>query len=100
MIRKIRHEGLRLVSVGCILLFAILPLLTLAFHITGNDWAYILRDSSFGESVKNSLLYAFISATVTTALALLAATLLNTASLKRKKLSAFSSFTSTVSFMP
>ena len=84
MIRKIRHEWLRLVSVGCVLLFAILPLLTLAFHITGADWEYILRDSSFGEAVRNSLLYAFASAVITTVLALLAAYLLNTSGIRRK----------------
>ena len=86
MIRKIRHEWLRLISVGCILLFAILPLLTLAFHITGADWEYILRDSSFRESVRNSLLYTFIAATITTVLALIAAYLLNTSGLKRKNI--------------
>ena len=37
-----RHEGLRVLSVCCILLFAILPLLTLAFHVNGADWQYIL----------------------------------------------------------
>ena len=84
MIRKIRHEWLRLVSVGCILLFAVFPLLTLAFHISGADWEYILRDSSFGESVRNSLLYAFVSAVITTALALLASYLLNTSGVRRK----------------
>ena len=86
MIRKIRHEWLRLISVGCVLLFAILPLLTLAFHITGADWEYILRDSSFRESVRNSLLYTFIAATITTVLALIAAYLLNTAGMKRKNI--------------
>ena len=45
MIRNIRHEWLRVIAVGCILLFAILPMLTLAFHMTGADWDYILKDS-------------------------------------------------------
>ena len=86
MIRKIRHEWLRLTAIGCILLFAILPLLTLAFHITGADWQYILRDGTFWESVKNSLLYTFISAVITTVLALIAAYLLNTAGFRRKNI--------------
>ena len=43
----VRHEYLRLISVGCILLFAILPLLTLAFHVTAADWQFILKDSNF-----------------------------------------------------
>ena len=86
MIRKIRHELLRLIAIGCILLFAILPLLTLAFHITGTDWQYILHDGTFWESVKNSLLYTFISAVITTVLALIAAYLLNTAGFRRKNI--------------
>ena len=86
MIRKIRHEWLRLTAVGCILLFAILPLLTLAFHITGDDWQYMLHDSRFQESVGNSLLYTFISAVITTSLALVAAYLLNTAGIRRKNI--------------
>ena len=86
MIRKIRHEGLRVIAVGCILLFAILPMLTLAFHMTGADWQYILQDSSFGESVLNSLLYTAVSAVITTVLALIAAYLLNTASVRHKNI--------------
>ena len=86
MIRKISHEWLRVIAVSCILLFAILPMLTLAFHMTGADWDYILKDSSFGESVLNSLLYTAVSAVITTALALIAAYLLNTASVRRKNI--------------
>lgn len=84
--RIIRHEYLRLISIGCILLFAILPLLTLAFHVTGEDWSYILQDATFWAAVKNSLIYTTAAAVTTTVLALIAAYLLNTASLKRKNL--------------
>ena len=49
--RTARHEALRLVSALCILLFAILPLLTLAFHITGEDWQFMLADPAFGEAL-------------------------------------------------
>lgn len=84
--RTARHEALRLVSALCILLFAILPLLTLAFHITGEDWQFMLADPAFGEAVANSLCYAGISAVLTTALALAAAWLLNTSGLKHKNL--------------
>ena len=82
--RLVRHELLRLISIGCILLFAILPLLTLAFHVSGADWQFILKDRSFGEAVKNSLLYTTAAAVITTVLALLSAYLLNTATLKHK----------------
>ena len=84
--RLLRHEALRLIAVGCILLFAILPLLTLAFHVTGDDWRYILKDDSFTEAVGNSLIYTTASALITTVLALVSACLLHTANLKRKNL--------------
>lgn len=84
--KKIRHEYLRLISVGCIFLFAILPLLTLAFHITGKDWQFILKDKSFWESTKNSLIYTGATTVITTMLALIAAYLLNTASLRKKNI--------------
>ena len=82
--RFMRHEYLRLISVGGILLFAILPLLTLAFHITGADWQFIVRDINFRAAVKNSLMYSTVAALITTGLALVAAYLLNTSSLKHK----------------
>ena len=84
--RIVKHEYLRLISVGCILLFAILPLLTLTFHVTGADWQYILKDGNFWAAVKNSLIYTTASAVITTVLALIAAYLLNTSSLKKKNL--------------
>lgn len=85
-LRVSRREIPRLISAGCILLFAVLPLLTLAFHITGEDWRFMLSDPSFGEAIGNSLIYAGASAVLTTALALAAAYLLNTCSLKHKNL--------------
>ncbi|MBQ6293606.1 MAG: ABC transporter permease subunit [Lachnospiraceae bacterium] len=84
--KLVRHETLRAVSVGCILVFAILPLLTLAFHVSAKDWQYIVSDGSFKDAVKNSLIYTGAAAVITTVLALIAAYLLNTSSLKRKKL--------------
>ena len=84
--RAVKHEYLRLISVGCILLFAILPLLTLAFHVAGTDWQYILKDSSFWDAIKNSLVYTTAAAVITTVLALIAAYLLETASLRKKNL--------------
>ncbi len=84
--RIVRHEYLRLIAVVCILLFAILPLITLAFHVSGTDWQYILKDNSFREAIKNSLIYTTAAALITTALALVAAYLLNTSGLRRKSL--------------
>lgn len=82
--RVVRHEYLRVIAIGCIILFAILPLLTLAFHVGEKDWNYVLQDKNFHEAIRNSLLYTGVSAVITTVLALLAAYLLNTANLKRK----------------
>ena len=84
--RIVKHEYLRLISIGCILLFAILPLLTLAFHVTGKDWAYIVNDKSFWDAIKNSLIYTSAAAVITTVLALIAAYLLETSSLRKKNL--------------
>ena len=85
--RGMKHETLRAVAVGCIVLFALLPLMTLAFHVTGEDWTYIFtKDKNFGKAVVNSLVYTGISAVITTALALGAAYLLNTSSIRRKNL--------------
>ena len=84
--RFVRHEYLRLISVGCILLFAILPLMTLAFHVSAADWQYILHDDVFWEAIKNFLIYTTAAAVITTVLALAAAYLLNSSSLRNKNL--------------
>lgn len=84
--RIAKHEYLRTISIACILLFAILPLLTLAFHVSGTDWQYILKDNSFKDAIKNSLIYTTASAVITTVLALIAAYLLETARLRKKNL--------------
>ena len=84
--RGVRHEWLRIISIACILLFAILPLLTLAFHVSGTDWQYILKDNSFKEAIKNSLIYTTASAVITTVFALVAAYLLETSSLRHKSI--------------
>lgn len=80
----IKHEYLRFFAVGCIILFAILPLTTLAFNVTGEDFSKVLKNKSFIQSVENSLVYASISAVITTVLALLAAYFLETANLRKK----------------
>ncbi len=82
--RLFRREWLRAISLGCIAVFAILPLVTLAFHVTGQDLRFALGDRSFREAVRNSLLYTGAAAAVTTLLALTAAYLLNTSSLRGK----------------
>ena len=52
----LKHEYLRCITVGCIILFAILPLLTLAFHVTGEDWTHLAKNKSFWQSITNSLI--------------------------------------------
>lgn len=84
--RLIRHETLRLISIGCILLFAIMPLLTLAFHVTAEDWVFITGDSSFWEAVRNSVIYTTAATVITTGMALLVAYLLETADLRKKNI--------------
>lgn len=84
--RGFQNEYLRVLSIGGILLFALLPLMTLAFNVTGKDWQYILSDSNFWEAIRNSLIYTSVSAVITTGIALLVAYLLNTATLRGKKI--------------
>ena len=84
--RGFRREYLRLISIVCILLFAILPLLTLAFHVTEKDWEYIASDKSFWEAIRNSLIYTGAATVITTVLALISAYLLETSSLRRKSI--------------
>ena len=84
--RVLQHEYLRVFAAGCIILFAILPLGTLAFHVNGEDLAYLAGNKSFRQSVGNSLIYASVSALITTGLALMAAYLLNTSSIRKKNL--------------
>ena len=81
-----KHEYLRIISIGCIILFSILPLITLAFHVTGADWEFILKDNRFWEAIKNSVIYTSASAVITTILALITSYLLNSSNLKRKNL--------------
>ena len=82
--KLVRYEYLRVIAVGGILLFAILPLLTLFFHVTGAEWQFMLKDASFWDSVKNSVIYTGASAVITTGIALIAAYLLNTSSIRYK----------------
>ena len=84
--RVFKHEYLRLISIGCILVFAILPLLTLAFHVSGKDWQYMASDSNFIAAIKNSLIYTTVASVITTVLALVSAYLLNSANIRKKNL--------------
>ena len=85
--RMMRHEVLRTMAIGCIILFAILPLLTLATRVDSADWDFMRSDTGkngFISALWNSLEYTGISALITTVLALIAAYLLNTSSMKHK----------------
>lgn len=84
--RGFRHEALRMTAIGCILVFAVLPLATLAFQISGKDWAFIAKDRNLHQAVQNSLIYTSAAAVITTALALGAAYLLETSNLRKKNI--------------
>ena len=87
--RKMGHEALRTVAIACIILFAVLPLLTLATHVESADWEFIRQDNGkngFEKAVWNSVEYRAISALITTVLALIAAYLLNASSMKHKNI--------------
>ena len=83
--RFFKREFFRLISICCIIIFALLPLITLAFHMSGSDWQYISKDPGFKEAVRNSIVYTGVSAVITTLLALVSSYLLYTASIRWKK---------------
>lgn len=83
-VRLIRHEAVRALSIVCLLLFAVLPMLSLAFHITAEDIRFVLSDDSFRQAVSDSVLYTLTATVITILLALISACLLNASSLRHK----------------
>ena len=81
-----KHEYLRIIAIIFIFLFALMPLITLIFNINGKDLSFVFGDKNFWSSISNSLIYSLISASITTILALVAAYLLNTSSIKHKNI--------------
>ncbi len=80
-----KHEELRVISILSIFLFALMPLFMLAFNINFNDLKFVFQDSKFYDALKNTLIYTFISASITTILAVISAYLLHSSSIKGKK---------------
>ena len=85
-IKFLKHEYLRVFSIVLIFIFALLPLISIAFNIKGVDLKYVFSDSNFYQSILNSLLYTFIASVITIILALITAYFLNNASIKGKNL--------------
>ncbi|MGM9970427.1 MAG: ABC transporter permease subunit [Anaeroplasma sp.] len=79
------HNIPRIIYIGCILLFCILPLFFLLFNITSIDLSFVLKDKIFYDAFRNSIFYTFISTVITLFLALIAAYFLNFSSIKYKK---------------
>jgi len=80
----VKHEYLRFIALACIFLFALMPLISLVFNISGNDLSYVFSDDNFKLSLGNSALYSLASSVITTVLAITAAYFLNTSSVKHK----------------
>ncbi|HBD06405.1 MAG TPA: hypothetical protein DCY93_03230 [Firmicutes bacterium] len=81
-----KHEVLRVISIAGIFLFALMPLIILAFNIKGNDLAFVFNDDKFYDSLKNTLIYTLVSALITTILAVITAYLLHSSSIKHKNI--------------
>ncbi len=77
---------LRIIFIGSIIAFCILPLIFLLFNISGSDLSFVFKDKNFYLSIKNSLLVSLISTIFSVLLALIAAYLLNFSKIKHKKL--------------
>lgn len=76
----------RLVFLLSIFSFCLLPLILLLFNIKGNDLSYVFKDKNFYSALGSSLLYTFISALLSTFLALFTAYFLNRANIRWKKI--------------
>ena len=82
--RIFKHEYLRIIGLLFIFLFALMPLISLVFNISGKDLSYVFADQNFWSSFGNSALYSMVASSITTILAVVAAYFLNTSSLKHK----------------
>ena len=82
--RKAKREYLRVIAIACILAFALLPLITLAFNISADDLSYELHDGNFKTAILNSLGYTLAATIITVVLAIIISYLLNSSSIKRK----------------
>ena len=82
--RYVKQEYLRVITLTGIVIFVFLPLLSLILNITGKDLSFVFKDKNFYASLFNSIRYTFVSSCAATLLALVAAYLLNTSSLKHK----------------
>ncbi len=84
--RVVRHEWLRTLLIVLVFVFAFLPLLTMIVKISPSDLSYVFKDRNFWLSIKNSILYSLIATVITLVIALVAAYLLNTSSIKKKNI--------------
>jgi iron(III) transport system permease protein len=81
----LNREGLRILSLVLVLLFAVSPLLTILFQMKGQDFSYVFSDSSFPHALGNSLLYSFVGAFLATLLALFIGFFLDRSNIRYKK---------------
>ena len=81
-----KHEYLRITALLFIFLFALMPLISLVFNVSGKDLSYVFADDNFWSSVANSALYSLFASLITTVLAVVAAYFLNTSSIKNKNI--------------
>lgn len=75
-------------QIAALLIFAfflIVPLIIILTKAGGNDYSYVFQDNRFFDGLKNSLLYSFVGAAISTVLATLVAYLLSRIHIKGKK---------------
>ena len=84
ILKNLTSEYLRVIAIIAIVVFAIVPLLSLSFNISTQDITFALTDKNFNTALVNSVAYSFAATIITIILALVAAELLNLSSLKHK----------------
>ena len=80
---------LRLGVISILLLFIVVPVITIFCNITSSDFSYVNSDASFGSAIINSLIYSSVGSFLAVLLALISAYFLTKSTIKHKNIWVF-----------
>lgn len=87
-IKKLFHTPSFYLQLGLgsiLFIFLFLPLIYMLFMVNGDDFSYVYQDSTFYDSILNSLIYTSIGTLISIILALICAYFLSRSNIKHKK---------------
>ena len=82
---RLKQYIIKLALIAIIALFTFVPLCTIFFKMSANDWAFVIKDRNFAMSILNSFVYSLSSTAIVLVLATISAYLLDRATFKHKK---------------